>query len=366
MAAILFFGGIAGIWGGGWLVDRTRRVWIMTAALALWSAFTAACGLANSFTQLFAARLGVGVGEAGGVAPAYSLISDYFPPRERARALAIYSFGIPIGSALGMLAGGLIASHVNWRYAFLAVGLGGLLIAPIFKLTLKDPPRGRYDRASAEKAPFFAGLGRLAANPSFWGLSFGAACSSTVGYGLIFWLPSFFIRSYHFTLAQVSVFMAAILFFGGIAGIWGGGWLVDRLSAKGGKGAYAWVPAVAYLLTIPCYAAMVVVGRPDLAFVAAIVGQALALVWLGPVLAAVQHLTPASMRATASASFLFINNLIGIGFGTAFFGFMSDQLRARFGEASLGYSILGGLGFYALGALLLLITSRRLARDWVD
>ena len=107
----------------GWLADRCNRVWIMTAALGLWSAFTAACGLVQNFEQLFAARLGVGIGEAGGVAPAYSLIADYFPPAERARALAVYAFGIPIGSALGLLFGGVIASTVSWRAAFVLVVL---------------------------------------------------------------------------------------------------------------------------------------------------------------------------------------------------------------------------------------------------
>lgn len=350
-----------------WLADRKSRVWIMTTALALWSAFTAACGFTHSFLQLFLARVGVGVGEAGGVAPAYSLISDYFPPRERGRALAIYSFGIPIGSALGILFGGLIASAVNWRWAFVAVGLCGLAIAPIFRLTLKDPPRGRYDATPGDsaKAPLRATLAWLARTPSFWGLSFGASCSSIVGYGLIFWLPSFFMRSYHFKLHEVSLFMAGILFLGGMAGIWGGGWLSDKLAVKG-KSAYALVPAGAFALAAPFYAAMMLADRPEIAFFLALIPQALALVWLGPVLAAVQHLAPASMRTTASAAFLFINNLIGIGFGTAVFGFMSDQLQPRFGDESLRYSILGGLAFYVLAAILMLWTSRRLARDWVD
>ena len=339
-----------------WLADRANRVWIMTAALALWSAFTAACGLTSSFGQLFLARLGVGVGEAGGVAPAYSLIADFFPPRERARALAIYSFGIPLGSALAMVFGGLIASTVNWRWAFIGLGGAGLLIAPVFKLTLRNPPRGRYDASEpAGKAPLAGTLGRLAKSPSFWGLSFGAACSSAAGYGLIFWLPSFFIRTYHLPLRQVSLAFAAILFFGGVAGMWGGGWIVDRLSAKGRKGAYAWVPAVSFLITVPFYVATILSPRPELAFILAFVPQALALVWLGPILAAVQHLAPASMRTTASASFLFINNLIGLGVGPWLFGVMSDHLKAQFGEQSLRYSILGGLGFYVLAAVILLI-----------
>src|ERR1017187_4611445 len=129
----------------GWLADRFNRVWIMTVSLALWSAFSAASGLAQNFVQLFMARIGVGIGEAGGVAPAYSLISDFFPPARRARALAIYSFGIPIGSAAGLLFGGLIASKVNWRMAFIVVGGLGLILAPLFRYAVREPVRGGLD-----------------------------------------------------------------------------------------------------------------------------------------------------------------------------------------------------------------------------
>ena len=128
-----------------YLADRKSRVWIMTGALTLWSAFTAMCGLAQNYTQLFLSRLGVGVGEAGGVAPAYSLIADYFPARQRARALAIYAFGIPIGSAIGIMLGGILTSILDWRAAFLIVGALGIIVAPIFRLTMREPQRGRFD-----------------------------------------------------------------------------------------------------------------------------------------------------------------------------------------------------------------------------
>ena len=136
--------------------DRFSRTWIMTAALTIWSAMTAVSGLANNFWQLFAARLGVGVGEAGGVAPAYSLITDFFPPTHRARALSIYSFGIPIGSAIGIVFGGVIASMLDWRVAFFIVGIAGIVLAPIFRLTIKEPPRGGFDRVRKDTSP--AGL----------------------------------------------------------------------------------------------------------------------------------------------------------------------------------------------------------------
>ena len=139
-----------------WLADRFSRVWIMTGALAVWSGFTALCGLAGSFTQLFLCRMGVGVGEAGGVAPAYSLISDYFPPSQRARALAVFAFGIPIGTAAGTLVGGLLAVAYGWRTAFIVVGLLGLLLAPLLRLTVRDPQRGGTDAAAAAAAALTA------------------------------------------------------------------------------------------------------------------------------------------------------------------------------------------------------------------
>jgi len=352
-----------------YLADRWSRTWIMTVALTLWSGFTALCGVATNYTQLFLARMGVGVGEAGGVAPAYSLISDYFPPKERARALAVYSFGIPIGSAAGIALGGIVASLVDWRVAFIVVGLAGILIAPIFRAFVREPERGRYDAkpagGAAQRAGFFEALGVVARKPSFWLLSFGASCSSIMGYGSFFWIPSFLRRSYDFDLQQAAFFYSAILLIGGVIGVWLGGMLGDKLGAKR-RAMFALVPAGAWLLAMPCYALGLLSPSPTTAFLLFLAPTALGLVWLGPVIAAVQHLAPAHMRTTASASFLFINNLIGIGVGTWLLGRMSDVLSAQFGDESLRYSILAGTGFYVIAAILYLIASRSLQRDWVD
>jgi len=360
-----------------YLADRWDRSWIMTAALALWSGFTALCGVAQNYTQLFLARMGVGVGEAGGVAPAYSLISDYFPPKERARALAVYSFGIPIGSAAGIAFGGLIAATFDWRVAFFVVGLGGLLYAPLFRLFMREPPRGRYDTkpqaAAAPRAKGFAGgfaefgatLGYIGKKPSFWLLSFGAACSSMMGYGSFYWIPTFLQRSYGFGVMDAGFYYGAILLIGGVIGVWLGGFLGDKLGANK-RAMFALVPAAAWLLAMPCYALGLLSPSPVIAFFLFLAPTALGLVWLGPVIAAVQHLAPASMRTMASASFLLINNLVGIGVGTWALGRLSDELTAQFGENALRYSILAGTGFYLIAALLYLIASRTLKRDWVD
>jgi predicted MFS family arabinose efflux permease len=349
------------------LADRFSRTWIMTGALTIWSAMTAASGLATNFWQLFAARLGVGVGEAGGVAPAYSLISDFYPPNQRARALSVYSFGIPIGSAIGIVFGGIIASLINWRYAFFIVGLAGIVIAPIFRMTIKEPLRGQFDRERRDRTPpgLKAILGTLAHKPSFWLLSLGASCSSMMGYGVFFWLPSFFVRSYGLTLLNASLFYGAVLLIGGLAGIWAGGWLGDRFGHSQ-RAQFARIPAFAFLATVPFYVLAILSPTLTVSFLVLLVPTALGLAWLGPVISAIQHLVRPDMRATASAIFLFINNLIGIGLGTFAIGALSDALTMRFGDDSLRYSILAGTGFYILAALFFFQAARWLDQDWED
>ena len=434
-----------------WLADRSSRVWIMTGALTVWSGFTALCGIAGSFGHLFLFRMGVGVGEAGGVAPAYSLISDYFPPNQRARAMAGFAFGIPLGTAGGTLVGGLLAAEYGWRTAFIVVGIIGVIIAPILRLTVRDPKRGGTDATAAAaaaaaapqtvKAPVVAapmngdtGLGRKVAlacfgiagvfaalgilalmgigidNPvipffgaglmavigismwiakttgsvimkkkSFWLLSLGAASSSVCGYGVAGWLPLFFMRSFELSLSQVSWYYAGIALIGGLLGIWMGGVVADKM-AKKSKGAYPLVPAVAFIISAPCF--ILAMNSPWLigmlpgggshamalvvAFVIFLIPTGLNLAWLGPVTAAVQHLAPAPMRSTASAIFLLINNLLGLAVGFFYFGWMSDVLRPVFGDESLRWAIYTGMGFYLVASVLLFAASKTLTKDWEE
>ena len=347
------------------LADRGNRTTIIGAALVAWSVMTAACGLAQNFWQLFLARLGVGVGEAGGVAPSYSLVSDYFPPEQRARALGVYSFGVPIGSALGILLGGVIAALIDWRTAFIVVGLSGVLLAPAFRLVVREPPRGRFDAAphAVSHASLGAVLRVLLARPSFWGLAFGASAASMMGYGMYFWLPSFFVRSHGLTLLDASLYFGAILLVGGVAGIWCGGLLADRFGAARRR-MYALIPAAAFVATVPFYVAAVTSQSLALSFALFLVPTALGLLWLGPVTSAIQHVVPPNMRATASAVFLFVNNLIGLGVGTVALGALSDALAASYGADSLRYAILAGSVFYLVAAGLFLLSARRLEQDW--
>ena len=347
-----------------WAADRKSRVNIIAGAVALWSLFTAACGVVQSYAQLVVARMGVAVGEAGGIAPSYSLIADYFPRERRSRAMAFFSLGIPLGSALGVFFGGWIAANLSWRSAFIIVGLLGLPAALLIRMLIPEPERGRFDPAPVKSdLPGFGEVARtLAGTPSFWLLSFGAASGSILGYGLIFWLPSFFNRSFGLALQDVGWFYGSIVLVGGALGTWLGGWFGDRIGASR-PGGYALIPAVCFLITAPTFALGLFASNLWLAWLLFTIGQMLALAWLGPVITAVQHIVLPSMRATASASFLFINNLIGIAFGIYFLGWLSDAMKEAHGADSLKYSILYGLAFYLLAALFYLFAARRLRLD---
>jgi predicted MFS family arabinose efflux permease len=346
------------------LADRYDRGTIMTIALFFWSLMTAVCRLCQNFWQLFVSRLGVGVGEAGGVAPAYSLIADLYPAEKRSRALAIYSFGIPIGSASGIVFGGVIATYIDWRYAFFIVGLVGIVLAPFFRLVVHDPLAGKGSKERSRNAlPFGKVLRTLSGKPSFWLIAVGGGCAAMMGYGLFFWIPSFLVRSFQVTLLHASLSFGAVLLVGGVIGLSIGGSLADRLALRS-KSFYVLVPATAFAIAVPALSVGVSSDSLWLTLFLLLGPIALGTSWVGPVVAAVQGLVPVGMRSTASAVFLFVNNLIGIGLGTAAIGWLSDTFQATHGEESLRYAILGGTSFYVAAAIFLFIASRRIERDW--
>jgi len=344
------------------LADRTSRSKVIAGSLAVWSAFTALCGTAASFGQLFLYRLGVGVGEAGGVAPSYALIADYYPPERRARALAIFSLGIPLGLAGGTLIGAYLAAWVNWRAAFIAMGIAGLVLAPLMLLVVRDLPRAGSAGGMAELGRTFPIIAR---KPTFWLLAAAASCSSLAGYGLALWTPSVLERSFGFTLIERGQFLASIFLIGGTVGVFAGGWLADRLGQSDRRW-YAWLPAIAWLITAPTFALGLMSSDPWAAWPLLLIPNALNILWLGPVTTAVQHLVPQPMRSTASASFLLINNLIGLGVGPTLIGALSVAFKERYGIEALRYAAVSVVGFYLLAALLMLLAARRLRADWVE
>jgi MFS family permease len=306
--------------------------------------------------------MGVGIGEAGGVAPSYALIADYFEPRRRARALAIFSLGVPIGLSLGLLIGAWIAAEISWRAAFYTMGVAGVALAPVLLIFVRDPPR---PAAATAAAPIGQVFPMLAKKPVFWLLAFAASFSSLCGYGLATWTPSVLERSFGMSLIARGEFLASLVFIGGCIGVYAGGWLADRLGARD-RGWYAKLPAIAWLITAPTFAIGLMAPNLVLAWVFLLVPNALNILWLGPVITAVQHLVPRRMRATASASFLLINNIIGLGVGPPLIGSLSDALKHRYGSEALRYAAVGCTLFYVLAALLMFVCVSRLRTAWVD
>jgi MFS family permease len=324
-----------------YLADRTSRSGVIAGALAVWSLFTGLCG----------------------VAPSYALIADYFPPERRARALAIYSLGIPIGLALGTVLGAYIAAWVNWRAAFITMGVLGLVIAPVFRWVVRDIPRPPVQEGTA--TPISAVFGILARKPAFWLLALGASCSSLCGYGLALWTPTVLMGNFGFGLVATGQFMASVLLIGGIAGVFAGGWFADRLG-KADRAWYARLPAIAWLITAPTFAIGLLTPNPWVAWPLLLIPNGLNILWLGPVTTAVQHMVPQHMRATASGSFLMINNLIGMGAGPTLMAFLSEELKSSYGAEALRYGAVFCLGFYVIAGILALLAARHVRKGWVD
>jgi MFS family permease len=334
------------------LADRTSRVRIITIAYALWSLFTAACGLASGFGALAAARMCMGVGEAGGSPPSYSLISDYFPPRRRGVGLAIYSLGVPFGTLFGAMSGGFIAANFGWRAAFIGLGVAGMVLAPLLPLVVKEPPRGRYDTAEARAArpdPFQA-LGAFIRRPELLFTAVSAGLTAFVGYALLNWSPAFLMREKHMSLSEIALWYALVSGLSAAAGSWLSGVLVDRLG-KARPAAYALVPGFAVLLSLPFVLAFVFAPTWPLALACLALPSILNMAYLAPCLAVVQNATPPAQRGVAGALLLFVLNLIGLGGGPLYVGMMSDHFHARYGVHALKAALVSVSPFFVLAFL---------------
>ena len=339
--AFAIFYTFAGIPIARW-ADVGVRKNIVALAMVIWSAMTAFTATTKSFSGLLIARIGVGIGEAGCSPPIHSLISDYFPEKNRATALATYALGIPIGGAIGTLAGGWIGEYFGWRMAFVVVGIPGIIVAAIVYFTVKEPPRGFSEPdgkpISKELVPLADTFKFMWSLKSFRHLSLAGALHAFVGYGVGLFIPSFFIRIHGFGLAETSTW----LFFIGLTGMIGtylGGYLGDKYGEQD-KRWYMGIPGIATFLAVPFALIFYTVGDPIMAIVFAIPAYILGPMYLGPTFGMTQSLVPPAMRATASAILLFILNLIGLGLGPVFAGFLSDTLRPSYGEESIRYSLL--------------------------
>lgn len=323
------------------LADRGNRVSIIAIAIALWSGMTALSGLATNFWQLAAARIGVGIGEAGCTPPAHSLISDYFPPKERSRAIAIYMMGVPLGVLFGFLIGGWVNELYGWRVAFIALGLPGIVMAIVVKLTLREPVRGQFEQGEYAET----GLTYLEAFKSLWAskayrhLVVAMSLTAFVGSGIGQWEAAFFIRNHGMTTGELGTWLALMGGAAGAVGIFAGGEISQRL---GGENMARQTKVVMYatlLMIIPGFAAFMLENK-YLALLSLGLLNILYFVHYGPGFSAILSLVPANMRATASALTLLLINLIGAGLGPQVIGLLSDSLQGSVGNNSLRFSLL--------------------------
>jgi len=314
------------------LADRHSRVSIISICLAIWSGMTALSGLAHNYWQLLVARIGVGIGEAGGSPPSHSLLADYFAANERSTALGIYAMGIPVGILFGNLAGGWINEFFGWRNAFLVVGIPGVLLAILVRLTVREPPRGHTEvvKKSLEPVPFTTVVRTMWSFRSFRQIAFGAGTQAFVGYGAIAWMPAFLIRTHDMSSGEAGTALGLIIGLAGGVGTVMSGWIGDRLSTHDVRW-YMWVPAWGFLVAVPFSLGVFLIDDLWVILALYVVPAFTVQLYTGPTFGMTQSLAPLAMRASASALLLFITNIIGLVFGPTAVGFLSDVLQGSMG-----------------------------------
>lgn len=323
--------------------DRANRRNIIAGALTIFSTMTAVCGLVTSFFQLALARIGVGVGEAGTSPPSHSIIADLFKPEERATALGIFSLGVNIGIMIGFFAGGWLQELYGWRVAFLAVGLPGLALALIVRVTLKEPLRGlsegRAEESKGAAPPISESIRFFLSNKTLRHIAIGSGLNAFVGYGAVNWFPTFLTRSYEMVGSEVGMTLSLIIGLGGGLGTFGAGYFADRLAHRDLRW-NLWLPPALFVGTWPFTFGVYFATDASTTLWFYIIPAMMGTVYLGPSLAMVQGLVPLRMRTTASAILLFIINMIGMGLGPQVVGVLSDFLAPEYGVESLRYALL--------------------------
>jgi MFS family permease len=351
-----------------WLADRYERRSLIAAALGLWSAMTAACGVAGGFAALFVARIGVGVGEAGGSPPSQSLLADYFGPASRARALGIFYLQIPLGFVVGYLCGGWLDGLVGWRLAFVLVGLPGVALAILVRLSLREPPRGHSEGATSAvtQTPTLAATIRFfLEQPPLRYLPLAGAVHGIGAFAAAVWLPAYLMRTFAVTSATAGAWLAIAYGCGGAVGVVCGGQLADALVRITRDARwYAWGCAAVITAALPCTTLVYLTDRPALAIAALVVATLFGHMFLGPVAALLQNLAGLRRRATAAAFYLLLVNLVSMGLGPVVVGFASDRLGGTLGNDALRYALLVVLTVTSvLASCLFLLAARKVPRD---
>jgi predicted MFS family arabinose efflux permease len=351
------------------LAERWNRVSIISLALVVWSGFTVACGFAASFLGLLALRVGVGVGEAGCSPPSHSLISDYFEPKRRASALSIYAFGIPLGAMIGAVAGGWLAKTYGWRVAFMAVGAPGVILALLVKLIVREPPRGHSDPA---ERPLVAAdvtahavedggphwivteirelAGVTASLFGHWPVAnmvLGITLASFGGYGIGQFSMPYFNRAFGLDYATVGLIFGLV---GGISsglGTLAGGFVSDWASRRDARW-YALTPAIGLAIATPIYIFAYRQMDWKVAALVLLIPGIFHYTYLGPTFGVVQNVVETRRRATATAVLFLFLNIIALGIGPLFTGWIID-LFAQFSFNHPGQNHIADALSHALG-----------------
>ncbi len=348
------------------LADRSNRKNILAAALIVWSGMTALCGAATGFVSLFLARLGVGVGEAGGSPPSYSIIADYFKPSERARAMGVYVTGAVIGTGGGLMVGGLLGELLGWRLTFMALGIPGILIGIVLFFTVREPKRGTYDAGNdraKEAIEIKETLSSLLANKVYVRVSISFAMLTMVGYAMAVWLAPIMLRNFDVSLSKVGLYLGLTYFVGGIPGPVIGGYLTDYMGSKNARWR-AWIPAIFILACVFtfwfCLSATELM--PFLGFFA--LAYAFFMIPQGASMSMLQSALGSGERALGISFALLINSMVGLALGPLLIGLLSDFLAPSYGARSLNYALLVVCTFAAtVAALGYFWTSVAMSRD---
>jgi len=333
----------------GALGDRGSRPRLIALGVGIWSFATALSGFAVNYVTLLAARAAVGIGEASYVTIAPSLLSDYFPLRQRGRVMAIFFCAIPVGSALGYVVGGLVDKHYGWRAAFFVAGIPGLLLASLC-LLLRDPPRGVQEQGAATDAPSRARSGVKATWLTYGQLlRYRAYALTVLGYaaytfavgGLAFWMPAFLERSRGMPRSEATVSFGAIVVITGFIGTFVGGWMGDYF-AKRSQQAYLWLSAFSCLIAAPLVWVALSTRSPHLYLASMVTAQLCLFLSTGPINAAIVNLVTATERASAIALSVFAIHLLGDVLSPPLIGALSDRTSLQAAVKIVPLAVLAG------------------------
>lgn len=341
--------------------DRGNRSTIVALAVAVWSTMTAFTALVTNYWQLLLARVGVGIGEAGAAPPSHSLISEYFPPAQRGRAIAVFSFGTTSGYLLAFLLGSWITATYGWRMAFIAFGLPGIALALLVKLTVREPRIHRITPLVAQSS-FVHSMGDLWRNRTFRYLCIAYALSAISAYGAAQWFPAFMMRTHSVSLTEMGLKFGLILATSATAGIFLGGFMSDHLT----RVAIKWLPlypAIIALVIAPFSFLSVMTDSIDLFFVIAFFGNLATNLVLPAILASLHTALANNQRATGIAVSLFFLNFVGMGVGPILVGAVSDVLQPTHGVDSLRYGLAASYAIALLHIFPLFAASRTIESD---